>query len=189
MRNSVFPLLVYSNSVITISFKMHFCEVIVLKISQIAISLTMRLDTDGKCTPSKGMGSTGTSVRSLVMEQFVAKVYLPPSKTEVMEQFVKRVNIPPDQTESILILGPLFWDTVQQSQTHAGMQFDRIGLALLPANPVRSSNQTNFGRNLMPEYNLMGTRYYRIGNLTHKSFKIKQSSRFWVKTCFFPKIL
>lgn len=73
---------------------------------------------DGKCTPSKGMGSTGTSVRSLVMEQFVAKVYLPPSKTEVMEQFVKRVNIPPDQTESILILGPLFWDTVSEKNSY-----------------------------------------------------------------------
>jgi len=108
MRSSFFPLLMYCNSVITISFKMHFCEVIVLKISQIAISLTMRLDTDGKCTPSKGMGSTGTSVRSLVMEQFVARVYLPPRKTEVMEQFVKRVNLSPGQTDYRLILGPLF---------------------------------------------------------------------------------
>ncbi len=87
---------------------MHFCEVIVLKISQIAISLTMRLDTDVKCTPSKGMGSTGTSVQSLVMEQFVARVYLPPRKTEVMEQFVKRVNLSPGQTDYRLILGPLF---------------------------------------------------------------------------------
>lgn len=115
MWSSVFPLLVYSNSVITISFKMHFCEVVVLKISQIAISLTTRLDTDGKCTPSKGMGLTGTSVRSLVMEQFVARVYLPPGKTEVKEQFVKRVNLPPGQTEYRLILGPLFSDILLNS--------------------------------------------------------------------------
>jgi len=107
MWSYVFLLLVYSNSVITISFKMYFYEVIVLKISQIAISLTTRLDTDGKCAPSKGMGSTGTSVRSLVMEQFVVRVYLPPSKTEVKEQFVERVNLPPGQTEYRLILGPL----------------------------------------------------------------------------------
>lgn len=61
------------------------------------------------------MGLTGTSVRSLVMEQFVARVYLPPGKTEVKEQFVKRVNLPPGQTEYRLILGPLFSDILLNS--------------------------------------------------------------------------